>query len=79
MIEELDVDVANPGQVFACLGLLEALERLAPGTTGGFVEEARFLVESGASVCDAVAAVKSASLSVAAHDCGQALGDSTGP
>lgn len=32
----IPVDLANPGQVFACLGFLEAAEALIGGATGGF-------------------------------------------
>ena len=32
----IPVDLFNPGQVFACLGLLEAAEILLGGTRGGF-------------------------------------------
>ena len=32
----IPIDLANPGQVFACLGFLEAAEALAGGATAGF-------------------------------------------
>lgn len=32
----VDVDVTNPGQYFACCGLLELIDRIDPGSTGWF-------------------------------------------
>lgn len=34
----IPVDVTNPGQFFACCGLLELAARLWPGTAGGFID-----------------------------------------
>ena len=36
----IPVDLLNPGQVFACLGLLEAADLLLGGAVGGFVRSA---------------------------------------
>ncbi|MDP1796631.1 MAG: hypothetical protein Q8K78_04085, partial [Planctomycetaceae bacterium] len=36
----VQVDVTNPGQFFACCGLLELADRLWPGAEGWFTEEA---------------------------------------
>lgn len=58
MTDLVDVDVTNPGQVLACLGLLEIMERLAPDTVGGFEEERRFRFEGQASVRDALEAIR---------------------
>jgi CRISPR-associated protein Csx14 len=62
MIEKLEVDVTNPGQVFACLGVLDILDRLDPGAVGRFAEETSFEIQAKARVHDAVAAIKNASL-----------------
>jgi CRISPR-associated protein Csb3 len=37
---DLPVEVSNPGQFFACCGVLELAHRLAPGALGWFSEEA---------------------------------------
>jgi CRISPR-associated protein Csx14 len=37
----VDVDLRNPGQFFACCGLLELTSRLWPGSEGWFVTEGR--------------------------------------
>ena len=36
---EIPVDLTNPGQVFACLGFMEAAEILQGGTMAGFAWE----------------------------------------
>lgn len=41
----VNVDITNPGQFFACCGLLELADRLWPGAEGWF-EDDRFLVAS---------------------------------
>ena len=47
----ISVDLANPGQVFACLGFLEAADVLLGGARGGFdwrdPENLRFLLAAG--------------------------------
>ena len=35
----VNVDPTNPGQFFACCGLLELADRLAPGTEGWFAKD----------------------------------------
>jgi len=42
----VNVDVTNPGQFFACCGLLELAHRLWPGTEGWF-ENGRFFLAAG--------------------------------
>lgn len=50
MKAEIDVDLLNPGQVFACLGLLEGADELCGGAEGGFDWDdsnfARFMLKS---------------------------------
>ncbi len=43
----INVDLTNPGQFFACCGLLELTHRLRPGVEGWF-EDSRFLITAGA-------------------------------
>ena len=62
MTEALEVDVSNPGQVLACLGLLEVLDRLSSGSVGAFVAESEFQVESEATIAAVLAAVKGATV-----------------
>src|SRR3954447_519303 len=38
---KIPVDLTNPGQFFACCGLLELADRLWPGAEGWFEEEGR--------------------------------------
>lgn len=64
MTECLNVDVSNPGQVFACLGMLELVDLLSPGAVGSFVGEARFQMASETSVRDAVESFKRAEMVV---------------
>jgi CRISPR-associated protein Csx14 len=45
------VDPTNPGQFFACCGLLELADRLWPGAEGWFDDEG-FCIESGKSLLD---------------------------
>jgi len=40
------VDVTNPGQFFACCGLLEVAHRLWPGAEGRFAEDERFVLST---------------------------------
>ena len=44
----IDVDVTNPGQFYACCGLLELAERLWPGAEGWF-DDSSFHVGCGAA------------------------------
>lgn len=61
----VQVDPANPGQYFACCGLLELADRLW-GSAEGWFEESRFRVSSaterGGSLPDLMAAVAAAPL-----------------
>jgi hypothetical protein len=43
----INVDLTNPGEFFACCGLLELTHRLWPGVEGWF-EDSRFLIAAGA-------------------------------
>src|SRR6266545_794451 len=44
----IKVDVTNPGQFFACCGLLELADRLWPGAEGYFSESEReFCIRTG--------------------------------
>ncbi len=45
----IPVDVTNPGQFFACCGLLELAARLWPGTAGQFTDRC-FVIEARSSV-----------------------------
>ena len=49
----VDVDVTNPGQFFACCGLLELATRLDPEALGWFSEPAFHLRSDGADVLQA--------------------------
>lgn len=62
MTEILQVDVSNPGQVFACLGLLEILDLLSPGSEGAFPSDTTFKVESGAHAATALSSVAEATV-----------------
>ncbi len=62
MTESVTVDVSNPGQVFACLGLLEVLDLLAPGSVGAFDSEKVFQVRSEATISQALTSVSRAKL-----------------
>ncbi len=59
----IPVDLTNPGQFFACCGLLELADRLWPGAEGWFENNA-FAVscEGGASVADFLGTVASAAI-----------------
>ncbi|MEW5981353.1 MAG: type I-U CRISPR-associated protein Cas8c [Acidobacteriota bacterium] len=43
---KVQVDVTNPGQFFACCGLLELVHRLWPGSDGGFAEDRWFVLST---------------------------------
>lgn len=62
MTEMIEVDVSNPGQVFACLGLLELLDRLAPGSTGTFHSEKEFEVRTEATVASVSESLRKATV-----------------
>jgi CRISPR-associated protein Csb3 len=55
----VNVDPANPGQFFACCGLLELADRLHPGAEGWF-EEGRFVVRGGGTLGELMTAVHEA-------------------
>src|SRR5438552_1772322 len=48
----VNVDVTNPGQFFACCGLLELADRLWPGVEGRFENGDRTFVISGSQTLD---------------------------
>ncbi len=55
------VDVTNPGQFFACCGLLELIEKIAPGVESVF-EGNHFRVFSGVSLRDTLETLRSVQL-----------------
>lgn len=61
----VNVDITNPGQFFACCGLLELADRLWPGAEGWFAED-RFLI-SGNSECSLCALLKALAESTVAN------------
>lgn len=57
------VDVTNPGQFFACCGLLELADRLWPGTEGWFaVGDQAFLISGSGTLDGLVKAIATAEL-----------------
>jgi CRISPR-associated protein Csx14 len=62
MSETVEVDVSNPGQVLACLGLLEVAELLAPGSLGAFAKEETFEIESRAGLSAITESLENATL-----------------
>lgn len=61
------VDPTNPGQFFACCGLLELADRLWPGAEGWFAEDGReFLIACEGTLGEFVQAISVAEL--VAHD-----------
>ncbi|MDG6950152.1 MAG: hypothetical protein JRM77_09995 [Nitrososphaerota archaeon] len=61
MNEYLELDITNPGEVYACLGLLEILDKISPGALGRFHDEV-FEVVADTSLCQVVNQVKQAAL-----------------
>lgn len=57
----VNVDVTNPGQFFACCGLLELADRLWPGAEGWF-EEGMFCVVCAGTLKEVLLAAKSVTL-----------------
>ncbi len=51
----LNIDVANPGQFFACCGLLELADRIWPGTEGWF-DGPSFCIDAEGSLAKLVGA-----------------------
>lgn len=63
------VDPTNPGQFFACCGLLELADRLWPGAEGWFAKEGReFCITSGGALHQLVEAIASAELQIVNAD-----------
>jgi hypothetical protein len=63
------VDPANPGQFFACCGLLELADRLWPGAEGWFGDNARsFHIAGAGTLPQLVEAIASAELSIVKPD-----------
>lgn len=58
----INVDVSNPGQFFACCGLLELADRLWPGAEGWF-ERRQFLIESKGDLSQLVKTLKEGTVS----------------
>jgi CRISPR-associated protein Csb3 len=59
----VNVDVTNPGQFFACCGLLELADRLWPGAEGWFEDGDRaFLISGGGTLDSLVTAIATAEL-----------------
>jgi len=54
----VNVDVTNPGQFFACCGLLELANRLWPGAEGWF-EQRAFCIACAGTLADLLGAAKS--------------------
>ena len=62
----LSVDAANPGQFFACCGMLEMADRLWPGTEGWFEHgDHQFFLATNGTLEDLVNAIATAELSAA--------------
>ena len=63
------VDPTNPGQFFACCGLLELADRLWPGAEGWFSEEGRvFNIASEGTLKQLIEAIASAQLRIVNPD-----------
>ncbi len=59
----INVDVTNPGQFFACCGLLELADRLWPGAEGWFTEgDHEFCMECAGELTELVDAIAAAEL-----------------
>lgn len=57
----INVDITNPGQFFACCGLLELADRLWPGAEGRF-ENQSFCIHTNGNLADLIQAVAVAEL-----------------
>jgi hypothetical protein len=57
----VNVDVTNPGQFFACCGLLELTDRLWPGAEGWF-EQQEFCIDSQGDLASLICSVSHAEL-----------------
>lgn len=59
----VNVDITNPGQFFACCGLLELADRLWPGTEGWFgAADQTFLISGSGTIDNLVNAIATAEL-----------------
>lgn len=58
----IPVDLTNPGQFFACCGLLELADRLWPGAEGWFSEQIEFRITCQGTLAQLVEALVSADL-----------------
>jgi len=59
----VNVDVTNPGQFFACCGLLELADRLWPGAEGWFGHDDRsFLIAGGGTLGELIDMIVNAEL-----------------
>ena len=54
----IPVDLTNPGQFFACCGLLELADRLWPGAEGWFEGDAFFITTIGGPLESIIAALQ---------------------
>src|SRR5579885_1814081 len=63
----VNVETTNPGQFFACCGLLELADRLWPGAEGWFESE-RFCMSAGGSLNHLVRAIATAELTLMRAD-----------
>jgi CRISPR-associated protein Csb3 len=63
----VNVDPTNPGQFFACCGLLELADRLWPGAEGWFVNE-QFKVTCGGTLADLVRELNTAEMILLDND-----------
>lgn len=57
----VDVDATNPGQFFACCGLLELADRLWPGAEGWF-DGSQFCISCKGILCELLTAIRDAEL-----------------
>jgi CRISPR-associated protein Csb3 len=67
MIIRLAVDLMNPGQFFACCGLLELADRLWPGAEGWF-DEREFCIVRGGSLSELLQRLSAATVNSSLTD-----------
>jgi CRISPR-associated protein Csb3 len=68
---QINVDLTNPGQFFACCGLLELADRLWPGAEGWFdLPDGRFEVACGGTIRELLDKLASASVNSSLTDSG---------
>lgn len=65
----INVDATNPGQFFACCGLLELADRLWPGVEGWF-EGREFCITNGGTLSELLTAAQAAKYSEIGNDNG---------